>query len=263
MIDREYQLADLRLEIAGMTDKGLARSSNEDSLLILQSPGLSSRFMALTGVFDGVGGQVHGGRASSSAADYLAQQVSGSSTPLAGLSAPEEELKELIRQLHKRLKLDGKLEPKLQGMATTAIIALLDNTFPTIRWIGHVGDSPGFRLRNGDLQKLTKEDSIVCDLVREGVLAPEDAARHPRRNIITQALGGRQEITPHVAGHSAKPGDCFMLCTDGLTTMVPEDTIGAILDSEPPLEACKQLIDAANDAGGVDNITVVAIRFMR
>ena len=263
MTDCGYPVAGYELEIAGMTDKGLVRPSNEDSFLVLQPPAISRRFLAVAGVFDGVGGQVHGGRASSSAVDYLAQMVGDSSLPLAVQPKPEVELEELIQQMHKKLKLDGIRDPNLQGMATTTTIALVGKTSSTTIWIGHVGDSPGFRLRNGDLQKLTREDSVVCDLVSAGLLAPEDAARHPQRNIIPQALGGQKEISPHISGHSVEPGDCFMLCTDGLTDTVSEEAIGAILESEPLLIACKRLIEAANDAGGIDNITAVAIRFIR
>ena len=148
-------------------------------------------------------------------------------------------------------------------MATTATVTLLAKAFPVTLWIGHVGDSPAFRLRGGQLQKLITEDSVVGDLVRAGLVAPEDAASHPQRHIITQALGSHREISPHVAAHVVEPSDCFMLCTDGLTTMVSEDAIGTILEAESPPTACVQLIDAANGAGGIDNVTVVVMRFIR
>ena len=92
-------------------------------------------------------------------------------------------------------------------------------------------------------------------------MAPEDAARHPKRHIITQALGSHGGISPHIAAHTVEPGDCFLLCTDGLTTIVSEDAIRTILEAEPPPTACKHLIEAANDAGGIDNVTVVVMKF--
>jgi len=103
---------------------------------------------------------------------------------------------------------------------------------------------------------------VVGELVGKGLVAPEDAARHPRRHVITQALGSPRGISPHVAAHPVEPGDRYMLCTDGLTTMVSEGAIRSILRAEPPPTACKQLIQAANDAGGVDNVTVVVMKFI-
>ena len=250
-------------EIAALTDRGLVRPSNEDSFVVLQEPALASHYLAVAGVFDGVGGQAHGARASSASAEYLTQLVDASSLPHISLQGPKVELEQLMRQLHRRLRPEGLRDPALQGMATTATVALLAKAFPPTMWIGHVGDSPAFRLRGGQLQKLIREDSVVCDLVREGLVVPEEARRHPQRHIITQALGGHRGISPHVAAHAVEPGDLFMLCTDGLTTMVPEETIGTILESEPPPTACKQLIEAANDAGGNDNVTVVVMRFIR
>jgi len=267
MIDGGYPVAGYQIgyeiEIAGMTDRGLVRPSNEDSFVVLQEPALPSQYLALAGVFDGVGGQAHGARASSTAAKHLAQLVGDSSLPLVSPRAPKVELEQLMQQLHKRLKLDGLRDPSLQGMATTAAVALLAKAFPATLWIGHVGDSPAFLLRGGRLKKLTREDSLVCDLVDQGLVAPEDAARHPKRHFITQALGSHMGITPHVAAHTVRHGDCYLLCTDGLTTMVSEDMIGSILADESPAMACDHLIEAANNAGGIDNITVVVVKFVR
>ena len=251
------------IEMAGKTDTGLARPSNEDTLLLLDPPAPLSRFSAVAGVFDGVGGQVHGSRASSLAARHVAQLVDLSNDQSAPTSKREiaEGLEELIHQLHENLMQDTVRDPSLQGMATTATIAFLDKTCPRTLWIGHVGDSPAFRLRNGELQKLTREDSVVYDLVHQGIVAPEDATRHPQRHVITQAVGGDRGIRPHVSGHRIEPGDRFVLCTDGLTDMVSEDSIRSILGQERPLRSCARLIDAANDAGGTDNVTVVVIRF--
>ena len=263
MTDEGYQVTGYKREISGMTDRGLVRPSNEDSFVVLQEPALHSHYLAVAGVFDGVGGQVQGARASSAAAKHLAQLVGDSSFPRVSQPSLNVDLEELIQQLHEKLRLDGLRDPALQGMATTATVALLAKAFPVTLWIGHVGDSPAFRLRGGQLKKLIREDSVVCDLVEEGLVAPEDAAQHPQRHIITQALGSHRGISPHVAGHAVEPGDCFVLSTDGLTTMVSEDAIRTILEAEPPLRACQQLIEAANSAGGIDNVTVVVMKFLR
>lgn len=250
-------------EISALTDRGLVRPSNEDCFVVLQDLALPSQYLALAGVFDGVGGQVHGARASSAAAKYLAQLVRDSSLPHVSQRSSNVELEELMQQLHEKLKLDGLRDPALQGMATTATVALLAKDSPATLWIGHVGDSPAFRLRGRQLQKLIAEDTVVGDMLREGLVAPEDAVRHPKRYLITQALGSHRGISPHVAAHAKEPGDRFMLCTDGLTDMVSEYAIRNILEAEPPASACKQLVEAAKRAGGVDKVTVVVMRFIR
>ena len=260
--DGAFELTGYKIEMAGMTDRGLVRPSNEDSLVVLQGPTLPSRYMAVAGVFDGVGGQAHGAMASSLAATHLAQVVGDSSSPIANFKKPLVELEELMQQLHEGLKMELLRDPSLQGMATTVTLAILFRDFPSTLWIGHVGDSPAYRHRSGQLQKLIREDSVVCDMVDEGLVAPEDAVRHPNRHIITQALGGHGGISPHVTAHDVEPGDLFMLCTDGLTNMVTEVDIGRILDAETPPEACKKLIEAANNAGGADNVTVIVMRLI-
>ena len=263
MKDGVYAVTGYEIEIAALTDRGLVRPSNEDCFMVLQDLAPPSQYLALAGVFDGVGGQVHGGRASSAAAKYLAQLVGDSSLPLASRRSPSVELEELMQDLHNRLRLDGQHDPALQGMATTATVALLARDSPATLWVGHVGDSPVFRLRGGRLQKLIREDSVVCDLVKDGRVAPADAAQHPQRHIITQSLGSRRGIRPHVAAHAVEPGDCIMLCTDGLTNMVSGDDIANILEAASPRIACNQLIEAANEAGGTDNVTVVVMNFAR
>ncbi len=263
MKDGGFELTGYQIDMAGMTDRGMVRPCNEDSYVKLQGPTPPGRYLAVAAVFDGVGGQAHGAVASSSAAKRLSQLVGDPSSLTFPLQEPRVEVEELMRRLHERIKLDGLRNPGLQGMATTATVALLARSSPATLWIGHVGDSPAFRLRGRQLQKLIREDSVVCDMVEEGLVAPEDAARHPKRHIITQALGSQRGISPHVAAHAIEPGDCFLLCTDGLTTTVSEDAIGSILAAERPTAACKHLIEAANGAGGIDNVTVVVMKFVR
>ena len=261
-MEEGYPVTTCEIEMAGMTDRGLVKPSNEDSFVVSQNFPLPNRYLAVAGVFDGVGGQAHGDRASSAAAKYLSQLVGEPSWLSVSPAAPEVQLEELMQQLHKRVKLEGLRDPALRGMATTATVALLVKALPATLWIGHVGDSLAFLLRGGRLQKLIREDSLVYDMVRRGLVAPQDAARHPRRHVITQALGSYRRLNPHVASHAAEAGDCLMLCTDGLTNTVSEEAIQSILESESPAIACQQLIAAANRAGGIDNITVVVMKFI-
>ena len=257
----ECPVAGYELEIVGMTDQGMVRPSNEDSLVVLKDFVPPNRYLAVAGVFDGVGGLAHGALASSAAAQRLMQIVGDPLLP-GSPTAPDAQLEEIIRQLHETVRKGGLDGPTLMGMATTATVALLVRASPATLWFGHVGDSPAFCLRDGQLQKLIREDSLVCDLVKQGLVAPEDAPRHPQRHIITQALGSLRGIEPHVGAHVVEPGDCFLLCTDGLTAMVSEKAMRTILDSEPPHRACTELIRAANSAGGSDNVTVIIMKFI-
>ena len=111
------------------------------------------------------------------------------------------------------------------------------------------------------MSKLIAEDSLMAGLLRAGTINPEQARRHPQRHVLTQALGHSPEVNPHVSAHEVRPGDVFLLCTDGLTNMVPEGRILEIVAAEPPRAACRDLITAANSAGGVDNITMLLMKF--
>lgn len=251
----------LTVEIAGSTDRGLVRPRNEDSYVILQENAVPSWCSAVVGIFDGVGGLDHGQEASSRAAAYLPELLLGSALRRVPHPGPGQAVVDLTLGLHAKLKADQRGEPALGSMASTGTIALLPRTFPTILWIGHVGDSPVLRLRAGSVQKLVEEDSLVAAMLRDGLIQPEQARHHPQRHVITQALGHDEEIVPHVSAHQVYTGDCYLLCTDGLTGMLPEAAILEIAAGKSPQAACRDLITAANTAGGFDNITVVIMQF--
>jgi protein phosphatase len=143
-------------------------------------------------------------------------------------------------------------------MGTTVTVALFDGGSATIA-IGHVGDSRAYRIRNGLLEQLTADHSLVAELVRSGRLTPEQAADHPHRSVITRALGTEASVDVDTFTMEAEPGDLYLLCSDGLTTMLGDDEILAVVDGagREPDAVARQLIDAANRAGGEDNITVV------
>ena len=256
-----FQAADPQLEITGSTDRGLVRPLNEDSYVILQESAVPSWCSAVVGIFDGVGGLSNGREASSRAARYLPELLLDPGVGLGPDAGPEQVVANLALGLHSRLKSDQRSEPALGSMASTGTIALLPRTFPTVLWIGHVGDSPVLRLRAGEVRKLVEEDSLVAALLRDGLIQPEQARRHPQRHVITQALGHNEEIIPHVSAHRVYPGDCYLLCSDGLTGMLPEAAIHEIATGKSPQAACRDLITAANTAGGFDNITVVIMQF--
>lgn len=251
----------LRVEIAGSTDRGLVRPINEDSYVILQESTVPSWCSAVVGIFDGVGGLDNGQEASSRAARYLPDLLRGQPLRRVPNTGLDQAVANLMLGLHSKLRADQRGEPALGSMASTGTIALLPRTSPAVLWIGHVGDSPVLRLRAGLIQKLVEEDSLVAAMLRDGLIQPEQARHHPQRHVITQALGHDEEIVPHVSAHQVYPGDCYLLCTDGLTTMLPEAAILEIATGKSPQPACRDLITAANTAGGFDNITVVIMQF--
>ena len=147
-------------------------------------------------------------------------------------------------------------DESVSGMGTTMTVALVEDDQV---WVGHVGDSRAYLLRDGALEQVTEDHSLVAELVRSGRLAPDEAGDHPHRSVITRALGTDPEVAVDVMPVPSQPGDVFVLCSDGLTTMVGDDAILALLQGhrDDLGAAARSLVDSANDAGGEDNITVV------
>jgi protein phosphatase len=147
-------------------------------------------------------------------------------------------------------------DESVAGMGTTMTVALVDRDRV---WIGHVGDSRAYLVREAGLEQVTEDHSLVAELVRSGRLAPDEAGSHPHRSVITRALGTDADVAVDTLAVPAQPHDVFVLCSDGLTTMVADDRIlGIVEQHRPDLDAAaRALVDAANAAGGEDNITVV------
>jgi serine/threonine protein phosphatase PrpC len=147
---------------------------------------------------------------------------------------------------------------RLRGMGTTIVAGLAD---ADVMSFAHVGDSRAYMVREGRLSRLTNDHSWVFEQVQAGMITEAEAEKHPLRNVITRALGGALQVVPDAKEVETRSGDVFLLCSDGLTGMVPEDDILKVLSDNTDLEqACQQLIDAANANGGSDNITAVLIR---
>jgi protein phosphatase len=127
-----------------------------------------------------------------------------------------------------------------------------------------VGDSRAYVLRNGDLFQLTEDHSLVGEMVRSGILSTEDAQSHPKRNVITRSLGTHQDLAPDFPStpYTVADGDVFLLCSDGLTSMVPDEDVRRIVDSYEPADACQALVDLANANGGKDNISVQVVKII-
>jgi protein phosphatase len=230
-------------QIAGATDAGRVRRRNEDAFVCAPP---------LFVVADGMGGAQAGEIASRLAASALRDELAH--PPQAELE-PEARLRSVIQEANRRIYARAASDPRASGMGTTVTAALLVDGRVSI---GHVGDSRAYRLRDGALEQLTDDHSLVADLVRSGRLTPEEAELHPQRSVITRALGTDAAVTVDSLTVDAQPGDVFLLCSDGLTTMVDEESVTrTILGAETLEAAARALVEAANRGGGEDNVTVV------
>ena len=230
-------------ESAGRTHPGKVRRRNEDSY-VLDPP--------LFAVADGMGGAQAGEVASRLTAAAFREFHEADRLP------PDERLQAIIQEANRRIYDRAHADSDFSGMGTTVTAALLTGGRVTI---GHVGDSRAYRIRNGELEQLTDDHSLVGDLMRSGRLTPEEADAHPQRSVITRALGTDPDVDVDTLAIEAEPGDLFLLCSDGLTTMVADDDILGILAAAPTLDdAARALVRAANTGGGEDNVTVVLFR---
>jgi protein phosphatase len=224
------------------SDTGRQRRANEDSLLT-RSP--------LFVVADGMGGAQAGEVASRIAIESFQPGLPDASEPELALAA-------LARAANTRIHELSHSNAEQAGMGTTLTAVYVGEDEVAI---AHVGDSRAYCLRDGDLLRLTDDHSLVDELMRQGRLTPEEAVEHPQRSVITRALGPESTVEVDTRSFRARAGDVYLLCSDGLTTMISEEQIAAVLLAHPRLhDAGEALIAAANEAGGRDNITVVLIR---
>jgi serine/threonine protein phosphatase PrpC len=229
------------VEEAARTDTGRQRHANEDSYLA-RSP--------VFVVADGMGGAQAGEVASRIAAESFEEGL--------GDGAPEQELSRAALTANRRIFDLAREDSSRSGMGTTLTGALVSEDEVSIV---HVGDSRAYLYRDGTLRQLTRDHSLVEELRRQGQLTSEEAEEHPQRSIITRALGPEPDVELDVHTHQARPGDVFLLCSDGLTGMVREDRVREILSSSSDLRAAAdRLVREANEMGGRDNITVVCFR---
>jgi PPM family protein phosphatase len=231
-------------EEAVRSDTGRQRNANEDSFFT-KAP--------LFVVADGMGGAQAGEVASKAAAESFEHDLP------AGVP-PERALEETIEGANRTIHELARKDPGLAGMGTTTTAAIVDLEAEEVA-IGHVGDSRAYRLRGGKLEQLTRDHSLVEEMRRKGQLTDAQAEDHPQRSIITRALGPEPEVQVDLQTVPAQHGDVFLICSDGLTTMLDDEQIAHILGRATSLtSAVRALVDEANRAGGRDNITVVAFR---
>jgi serine/threonine protein phosphatase PrpC len=228
---------------AQRTDTGRQRNANEDSLL---TRGL------LFVVADGMGGAQAGEVASGAAAESFDRELPA--------APPERILEETIEAANRTIHEHARSDPNLAGMGTTITAAIFDPEAEEVA-IGHVGDSRAYRLRAGKLERLTRDHSLVEEMRRKGQLTDAQAEDHPQRSIITRALGPEPEVEVDLQTVPAQAGDVFLICSDGLTTMLDDEQIARLLSRASSMDsAVRALVDEANRAGGRDNITVVVFR---
>jgi protein phosphatase len=234
----------LRVDDQGYrTDTGRQRSANEDSVFV-RSP--------IFVVADGMGGAQAGEVASRAAAEAFDRDLPE--------APPEQVLRETIEKANREIHELARSDPSRAGMGTTITAAIVDSGSEEVS-IGHVGDSRAYRLREGRLERLTRDHSLVEEMRRKGQITEAQAEDHPQRSIITRALGPEPDVEVDLQTVPAAPGDVFLLCSDGLTTMLDEERIARTLGGATSMDqAVRSLVDAANRAGGRDNITALAFR---
>lgn len=248
----------MNLPYAGLTDIGCRRTENQDRWGVNAEQGL---FI----VADGVAGSSHGALAAQLAVDLLPDYVARHHQPPSGATAGEPagpgdlgaSLVRAVAELSDDLYRRGEDDPDVAGATTTVVAALVTGEHAVI---AHLGDSRAFLFRDGSLDQLTTDHSLVQALIDAKTITAEQAAHHPLRNMIVNYVAMQPPATPDVTSVDLRDGDQILLCSDGLHGVVPLPALSAILSDRPEgTEACAELIAAARAAGGPDNITAVLI----
>jgi len=226
--------------VGAVTDPGRTRRHNEDAYVI-EPP--------LFAIADGMGGAQAG---------EVASRLATAALKEAGADGGgEQRIADLIQEANRRVYDRSSSDPNTSGMGTTITVALVEDDRVSF---GHVGDSRAYLIRNARMEQLTEDHSLVNELLKTGKLSREEAETHPQRSVITRALGTDPDVDVDTFSVQAETGDLFLLCSDGLTDMVPEDSILEVVERhrEDIDGALRALVKAANRGGGQDNITVVA-----
>ncbi len=236
----------MRLAAIGASDVGRKRSHNEDAFLVMPEAGLFA-------VADGLGGHASGEVASRTAVEELAACFGR----LAG--APEDRLREALRIANRAVHGRSQADARLSGMGTTLVAGHFAEGGRLA--VAHVGDSRAYLFRDGELRRLTEDHSLLQDFIRQSHPTPAEIEAYPHKNVIVRAVGMRETVDADVSTVDAREGDLLLLCCDGLFGMLPDEQMAEILHLEGGeiLRANQLLIDAANQAGGADNVTSVLV----
>jgi PPM family protein phosphatase len=247
------------IQAYGLTDVGRKRKHNEDAFALDVNEGL---FI----VADGMGGHAAGEVASKITVETIGEFIAATRQKEEAtwpfkynheLDFNSNRLAVAIEKANERVMAAVAAQPWLKGMGTTVVAGLLNEK---ILSLAHVGDSRAYLFRDGQLSRLTDDHSWVHEQVTAGILTEEEAKTHPLKNVVTRALGGGPSVSPDLQELVFSPGDRFLFCSDGLTTMVSDEEIhDAAATIKETQKVCRHLVDLANEKGGVDNITVVLV----
>lgn len=244
----------MSFEFFCLTDPGRARDNNEDSVAVDERA-------ALAVLADGMGGYNAGEIASSMATSFIKSELGRWLTEAASNASDTDVRRAMdicVDNANRAIYNAANSNPHYAGMGTTLVVAV----FREGRLLmGHIGDSRGYRLRAGHLTQITRDHSLLQEQIDAGLITPEQAAFSANKNLVTRAVGVEDTVLLETHLHDVHPGDLYLLCSDGLSDMVPDAEIEAILDRTTELaEAGNRLVAAANEAGGRDNIAVVLVR---
>jgi PPM family protein phosphatase len=250
------------IDAFGLTDVGRKRKHNEDAYALDETEGL---FI----VADGMGGHAAGEVAAKITVETIGEFIAATRQKEEAtwpfkynheLQFNSNRLAIAIEKANERVMSAVAAQPWLKGMGTTVVAGLLNEK---ILSLAHVGDSRAYLYRDGELTRLTDDHSWVHEQVSAGILTEEEAKTHPLKNVVTRALGGGPSVSPDLREMEFTPGDAFLFCSDGLTTMLSDEEIRDMVQADEKKDSqslCQDLIDLANEKGGVDNITVVFVR---
>lgn len=250
------------IAIAGRSDVGKLRRRNEDSFVVLPDLGIAV-------VADGMGGHPGGDVASRLAAEacarFLSDAVAAGSADDDFVERFRATMEQAVQEAHHRIREHGSMEPHLEGMGTT-LTAMITHPVSGVWVIGHVGDSRVYRLRGGELEQLTRDDTWVQEQIDRGEMQAETARLSPYAHLLTQCVGLEDPPDAQILEGAGESGDLYLLCTDGLVGMLDDARLAGILDDARPDDTdgaarLEALLDAANEAGGHDNITAALVRF--
>jgi protein phosphatase len=244
----------MTLELHAAVDPGRARSNNEDSVAI--DPDASLAVLA-----DGMGGYNAGEVASNMATSFIQSEL-GRWLGEASAQATDQDVRRAmdicVDNANRAIFNAANSNPQYAGMGTTLVVAVFRQQRLLV---GHVGDSRAYRLRGGRLMQITRDHSLLQEQIDAGLITPEQAAFSANKNLVTRAVGVEDTVQLETHQHEVMAGDLYLLCSDGLSDMLDDNAIAQLLRAHESLAACtKALIDAANDAGGKDNISVVLVR---
>jgi PPM family protein phosphatase len=250
----------LIVNAGGATDVGKVRSINEDSFAVLLPPNLSNDLEAILVVADGVGGHQAGEIASWVVIERFIHGF-GRDTPAGGErndSDLRHRLAQTIVDANQEIRRIASSDPNALGMGTTVVAALVSQGF---LYLGSVGDSRAYLVRGSSFHQLSRDHSWVAEQVLSGRLAPGDASRHPRKNVLTRAVGAMPNVDVDTNVFDLEPGDRLLLCTDGLTNLVSDDELADFVRSgKDPLLISQALVALANERGAPDNVTAIVAR---